>query len=65
MSRLAAGHREAFQPVFDLLWPVLRGFTARLLSDPVDAEDAAQETLRKIFSRVADFGRVGGAPSAD
>jgi RNA polymerase sigma-70 factor (ECF subfamily) len=54
MTRLADGDREAFRPVFDILWPLLRSVTARHLPAG-DADDAAQEALLKIFFRAADF----------
>jgi RNA polymerase sigma-70 factor (ECF subfamily) len=54
MMRLADGDRSAFHPVFELLWPILRRCTGRHLP-PAEAEDAAQETLVKIFRQVARF----------
>jgi len=55
MCRLADGDREAFEPVFAALWPVLRAFAARALAVPAEAEDAAQSALLKVFSRAAEF----------
>ena len=55
MCRLADGDREAFEPVFAALWPVLRAFAARALGVPAEAEDAAQSALVKVFSRAAEF----------
>lgn len=54
MERLAEGDRTALRPAFELLWPLLRGFTSRHLSSG-DAEDAAQEALMKIFFRAGEF----------
>jgi RNA polymerase sigma-70 factor, ECF subfamily len=54
LTRLAAGDRSAFHPAFSALWPILRRFTARHLP-PTEAEDAAQETLVKIFRQAAGF----------
>jgi RNA polymerase sigma-70 factor (ECF subfamily) len=54
MTRLAEGDRSALHPAFAALWPILRRFTARHLS-PAEAEDAAQETLLKIFHQAARF----------
>jgi RNA polymerase sigma-70 factor (ECF subfamily) len=51
MMRLADGDRSALHPAFKALWPVLRRFIARHLP-PAEAEDAAQETLVKIFRQV-------------
>ncbi|HKY33395.1 MAG TPA: RNA polymerase sigma factor [Candidatus Polarisedimenticolia bacterium] len=55
MIRLADGDRSAFHPVFELLWPLLRRFAARLLPRAEDADDAAQQALINIFSRAAAF----------
>jgi len=54
LARLADGDRDAFHPVFVRLWPILRAFVGRLLPT-IDAEDAAQEALVKVFSRAALF----------
>ena len=55
MCRLADGDRDAFAPVFALLWPVLRAFAARALPAFAEAEDAAQSALVKVFARAAVF----------
>src|SRR5262245_1014151 len=60
MCRLADGDRSAFQPVFEILWPLLRRVASRRL--PADlAEDAAQEALIKIFRRASEFDRSRSA----
>jgi len=55
MCRLAEGDRDAFEPVFAALWPVLRAFAARALTVQAEAEDAAQSALVKVFARAAEF----------
>ncbi len=55
MARLADGDRSAFAPAFAVLHPLVARFCARLLPDGVDAEDAAQAALLKVFTRAADF----------
>ena len=57
MVRFARGDRDAFTTVFELLWPALRGFATKLLSDAseIEAEDVAQAALLKIFSRISDY----------
>jgi len=55
MCALADGDRSAFDAVFAALWPVLRRFAERALPDPAAAEDAAQSSLLKVFSRAAEF----------
>ena len=55
LKRLANGERTAIEPAFDVLWPLLRDFSARALGHDVDAEDAAQQALAKLYAQVADF----------
>jgi RNA polymerase sigma factor (sigma-70 family) len=62
LERLADGDRDAFDPVFVRLWPLLRGFAARCLPRE-EAEDAAQEALLRLFSRAAEFDRQRDALS--
>jgi len=57
MVRFADGDRGAFQPLFAALWPVVLAFTSRGLARPADAEDAAQQAMLKLFSRIVDFDR--------
>ena len=57
MVRFADGDRDAFQALFDALWPALFAFTRKMLPNLADAEDAAQEALVKVFSRIPDFDR--------
>jgi len=63
MARLADGDRAAFDPLYEILWPLVRRFTERALGGSADAEDAAQMTLMKIFSRAAEFDPDRGALS--
>jgi RNA polymerase sigma-70 factor (ECF subfamily) len=58
MVQFAAGDRAAFQPLFDALWPILLSFASRTLEPLADAEDAAQQAMLKVFSRIADFDRA-------
>jgi len=55
MVRFADGDRAAFAPLFGLLWPIVLRYCSRSLPYGSDAEDAAQEALVKVFSRIADF----------
>lgn len=55
MVRLADGDRRAFEPLFRALLPVLGAFTGRLLGDPAEAQDAAQEALIAVFRRAGEF----------
>lgn len=55
--RFAEGQRDAFQLLFEVLWPVVLSFTSQALPNLADAEDAAQLAVMKAFSRIADFDR--------
>lgn len=55
MVRLAAGDRSAFEPAYQLLWPVLRRFARRMLGDDAAADDAAQNALLKVFIRCSEL----------
>lgn len=57
MIRFGEGDRAAFKPLFALTWPILLHYCRRCLTTDDDAEDAAQESLVKVFSRIADFDR--------
>ncbi|GAC1356686.1 MAG: hypothetical protein NVSMB47_10090 [Polyangiales bacterium] len=54
LRRLADGDRSAFEPAYAALWPVVRAFCRRVLSE-ADAEDAAQLALLKVFDRAAAY----------
>lgn len=55
MARLAGGDRAAFDPIYEALWPVVRGFARRALQGSADADDAAQVALVKVFARAAEY----------
>jgi RNA polymerase sigma-70 factor (ECF subfamily) len=55
LARLADGDRAAFPPAFTLLWPVTRAFARSYLRDEGGAEDAAQQSLVRVFLRAAEF----------
>lgn len=57
MARLADGDREAFTPLFDRLWPLLRAFTTRALRHAADADDVAQRALVSVFARASAYDR--------
>ncbi len=63
MVRLANGDREAFDTVFEAVWPVVRRFSAQMIGEESMAEDLAQQTLLKVFSRVSTFDRDADALS--
>lgn len=53
-ARLVDGDRTASAPLFEQLWPVVLRFCGRLVR-PTDAEDAAQQTLEKVYARLNDL----------
>lgn len=55
LRRLADGDRSASAPLFTALWPIVLRFCTRLLGSVQDAEDAAQQTLEKVFSRISQL----------
>jgi RNA polymerase sigma-70 factor (ECF subfamily) len=55
LIRLADGDRDAFDIVFDGLWPPVLAFVSRALPDHPDREDVAQRTLLKVFARISDL----------
>jgi RNA polymerase sigma factor (sigma-70 family) len=59
MNRLADGDRDAFEPLFGALWPRAVAVARRRLQDSA-ADDAAQATMIKLFTRAPEFER--GAP---
>ncbi len=57
MVRLADGDRSAFQPVFDLVWPLVNAFSTRWTQGSPEAEDISQQVLLSVFSRASEFDR--------
>jgi RNA polymerase sigma-70 factor, ECF subfamily len=55
VTRLAAGDRGAFSPVFERLWPPTLRLCKSILRNDADASDAAQEALAKILTRASDY----------
>lgn len=55
LARLADGDRGAFDPVFQVLSPLVQRFCVRRLGAGPDAADAAQLALEKIFARASDY----------
>ncbi|HEY2509922.1 MAG TPA: sigma factor [Polyangiaceae bacterium] len=54
MARLVDGDRTAFDPLFSALHPRALAL-ARLRLDANDADDAAAQTLMRLFARAAEF----------
>jgi RNA polymerase sigma-70 factor (ECF subfamily) len=55
MTALASGDRTAFEPLYRALWPIVSRVCARMLPNPADADDAAQDALVRLAGRVSEF----------
>lgn len=55
MRRLAGGDGQAFDQVFDELWPLLLGYCRKALLDGDQAQDAAQRALLKLFEQASQY----------
>ncbi len=55
MTDLSRGDRAAFDQVFALAWPMVRGFAARWLSGSAEVDDVAQRALVKVFEQAPAF----------
>lgn len=58
MRRLADGDRSAIEPIYACLSPLVHSFCQRALGE-LDAPDAAQHALVKLFERSSSFDRRG------
>jgi len=63
LLRLADGDRAAFDPIYEMTWPLVNCFASKMISSPIEAEDVAQIALMKVFSRATEFRRDGDALS--
>lgn len=57
MSAVADGDRASIDPLFHALWPLAVRFATRFVTDPVLAEDCAQEGLARMFGQAASYDR--------
>ena len=55
LARLASGDRSAFDQAFALLEPVLSRFVRKAMAADPDCDDAAQNTLLRVFGRISDY----------
>lgn len=53
MVRLRDGDRDAFDPVYRALWPLVRDFAVR--TEGPDGHDVAQRALMKVFEQAARY----------
>lgn len=57
LARYADGDRSAFDSLFAAAWPVVLGFSRRLVGDRADAEDVAQRTMIKLAQQASRYDR--------
>jgi RNA polymerase sigma-70 factor (ECF subfamily) len=55
LSRLKSGERAAFEELVATYQPVIFDLAYRLLGDPEEARDVAQETFLKVYRHVSGF----------
>lgn len=55
LTRLASGDRSAFEQAFTVVSPVLSQFVRHAMAGDPECEDAAQNTLLRVFGRVSDY----------
>jgi len=57
MTGAADGDRASIDPLFHALWPIILGYTTRLLGSTPAAEDCTQDTLVQLFSQIDRYDR--------
>ncbi|WIM99499.1 ECF RNA polymerase sigma factor SigK [Actinoplanes oblitus] len=64
LKAVAGGDEKAFGPLYDLFAPRVFGLVRRVLGDPAQAEEVAQEVLVEIWRTAARFDPARGSPTA-
>ena len=64
LRRVARGEEQAFDRVYDLIGPTVYGLIKRVLRDPAQSEEVAQEVLVEVWRSACRYDPCRGSPQA-
>ena len=64
LRKVARGDEQAFARVYDLIGPTVYGLVRRILRDPAQSEEVAQETLVEVWRSANRYDPRRGSPHA-
>ncbi|HJE61785.1 MAG TPA: sigma-70 family RNA polymerase sigma factor [Nocardiopsis listeri] len=64
LRRVAHGEEQAFNRVYDLLGPTVYGLIRRVLRDPAQSEEVAQDVLVEVWRSACRYDPRRGSPQA-